>query len=81
MNMETLGRMVRHGSAQEIINIRCPNCGKGMRITYVPRGKKALGVVCPSCLSGIWINGVDKEPPWVSELGNSFETGGPSTEV
>ncbi len=80
MSMETLRHALRHGSAQEIMDIRCQNCGKGMRISYVPRGKKALGAVCPSCISGMLIDGVDKEPPWVSELGNSFDTGQPSTE-
>ena len=75
MNMETLERVVKHGSAQEIINIRCPVCGKVMGITYVPGHKAAIGVTCLSCLSGMWLDGVEKEPPWVSELGNSFETG------
>ncbi len=75
MSMETLRHALKYGHAQEIMNTRCPSCGKGVRVWYVSGRKAVLRGVCLSCLSGIWITGVDKEPPWVSELGNSFETG------
>ena len=74
MNMKTLAHAVKHSSAQEIINSRCPVCGKIIRISYEPGHKAAIIVVCLSCLSGMCLDGVSKEPPWVSELGNSFET-------
>ncbi len=73
--METLENALRHGSAQEIMNARCPSCGKGVKVSYTSGRKPSIGGWCPLCISGMWIDGVDKEPPWVSELGNSFETG------
>ncbi len=75
MSIETLEHVVMYGSAQEVINIRCSECGKGLKVAYVPGRKANIGVVCLSCLTVLYLNGVAKEPPWVSELGNKFETG------
>jgi hypothetical protein len=63
------------GTASEVKKLKCPECGAGLKVSYCSNDKvKSARAKCLSCNFIVHHCRLGKEPPWVSELGNEFET-------
>lgn len=64
-----------NGNAKGIKSLKCPNCGYGVKITYISTDiTKAVTCECLKCDFITRICRLKKEPPWVCVLGNETQT-------
>jgi RNase P subunit RPR2 len=71
---EPYSNMISSGTANEVKKLKCPECDSVLKITYVPKEHApGLYVQCLKC-DFLERHRLVKEPQWVSELGNEFET-------
>ena len=61
-------------SAERVKKLRCPGCGRSIRIAYVPGGKGDMWLKCKPCGILSECHGVGDPPPWFSELGGTVVT-------
>ena len=67
-------RAVMVASVEDVKKLRCPGCGKSIRITYVATEKGDLWLQCRPCFIIYEFHGVGPSPPWFDELGGTIIT-------
>ena len=69
-----LEKLVLTGTQSNLAHKKCPSCGGGLRIGYVPGNQAAVGIRCTKCYSRVWLDGILTIPPWAESTGYEFET-------
>ena len=66
---------ISSGMASEVKKLKCPKCGTGLKVSYWNNeGVRGACAECRNCDFLVRDCGLEKEPPWVSELGCEIET-------
>jgi hypothetical protein len=86
MNNETKQRikelpgLIAYAGSEEVLNLRCPNCGGSIVIHFTGGERRSLGVSCQKHCFATNLDGMAAEPKWVSALGVHVVTGQHSQE-
>ena len=73
--IRVLPRLIAYSDAEEVLNLRCPNCGGSIVIHFTGGERRALGVSCQKHCFVTNLDGMALEPKWVSALGVHLVTG------
>jgi len=63
-----------HMVSTDVLSLRCPQCGGALVVGYSPGKRKALELLCKQSCFALHVDGLEREPAWVAELGNRVET-------
>jgi predicted RNA-binding Zn-ribbon protein involved in translation (DUF1610 family) len=78
--IKELPAQISRAGSDEVVKLKCPNCGGNLIINFTSGEKKALTVTCEKFCFGTSIDGMAEEPQWVRTLGSHIVTGQHSHE-
>ena len=65
MSWDDIDDIIFDGTAEQISDVKCPECGSGLRLAYFPK-TKSVEIRCLACGVVIKQNGVSQEPNFAS---------------
>ena len=61
MSWDDIDDIIFEGTAEQITNVKCPECGSGLKLSYFPK-TRSIEIRCFECGVVIKQNGVTQEP-------------------
>jgi len=61
MNWEEVNDILFTGTPEQITEIRCPECGEALKLSYFP-GTRSVEIYCAGCGTVIKMHGVSQKP-------------------
>jgi ribosomal protein S27E len=61
MSWDDIDDIVFDGTQEQIENVKCPECGHGLKVSYFPK-TRSVEIYCRGCHTIVRESGVHKEP-------------------
>jgi hypothetical protein len=74
MNWNEIESRLRNGSANEVQQLKCPECQGSLMVIFTGGRILSLSIDCKKRCHSIRLDGLEFVPPWVAEIGRRFET-------
>lgn len=73
MEWDEIKKRLLTGAAKDVLRLKSPE-GEPLVVVFTPGGRRSLNIRCKKGWPRVAMDGLESDPPWVVELGPTFET-------